>query len=131
MSYPGLPLDAARSIDDMRRLDLSKLPDADRFVVRKVGADLDESATIDCLNQCSELGVETEDEGWKLAHFDSRCARLLHSTLKLSPRVAGDPDFWRWLTFTQGYLGAEIVDFLWVSGNPLIRDTGEEIITRR
>lgn len=115
MSYPGLHLDAARSIDDMRRLDRNRPPDADRLIVRKTGADLDESMAIDCLNQCWDLIVESEDEGWKPAHFDSRCARLLHSKLQLPLQAAGDADFWRWLTFTHGYLGAEIVD--WRYGN--------------
>ena len=111
MSYPGLPIDSARSIDDMRRLDRSKSPDGDQFAVRKRGADFDESTAIDCLNQCCELIEAIEDEDATPAQFDSRCAPLIHSTLKLPARVAGDADFWRWLTFTQGCYGAEIVDW--------------------
>ena len=108
MSYPALPLDAARSIDEARRNGTEPSQGVERSTIWKSGADFDESTVADCLEQCSDLAEAT---GASHAEFDSHCAPIVHETLTLPVRVAGDPDFWRWLTFTQGHWGAEIVDW--------------------
>ena len=115
MTYPRLPLDAARAIDESRRGGDSS-PEVRSFEIRKVGEDFDESIATDCLNQCCDLIEMTEDAEASHAEFDSRCARLVHETLALPVRIAGDADFWRWLTFTQGCYGAEIVDWRYGHG---------------
>ena len=111
MSYPGLPLDAARSIDEARRNGTETLPSVEGPTILKSGADFDESTVTDCLEQCSNLAEANTESDGSHAEFDSQCAPIVHKTLSLSVRVAGDPDFWRWLTFTQGHWGAEIVDW--------------------
>lgn len=116
MSYPGLPHDVTRSIDESRRNGGESSPDIESVTIMKPGADFDESSAIDCLTQCNDLVEETEAAGASHAEFDSRCAPVVHETLALPVRVAGDPDFWRWLTFTQGHWGAEIIDWRYASG---------------
>ena len=110
MSYPALTLDAAKKLDEARRTDIES-SDTDRFTIRKSGADFDERNAINCLNLCSDLAVEMEDVHASRAEFDSQCAPVLHSKLQLSARIAGDADFWRWLTFAHGCYGAAIVDW--------------------
>ena len=116
MSYPGLPHDVARSIDESRRSGGESSLEVDNVTIRKPGADLDESNAIDCLTLCCDLVETTKAAGVSHAEFDSRCAPIVHETLSLPVRVAGDPDFWRWLTFTQGHWGAEMVDWRYGSG---------------
>ena len=110
MGYPGLPINAAREIDERRRDGDGSSLDARSSTIWKLGADFDESIATDCLNQCCDLIEMMENDGASYAEFDSRCAPLVHMTLALPMRVAGDSDFWTWLTFTQGCYGAEIVD---------------------
>lgn len=76
----------------------------------KPGADFAESRGIDFLNQCCDLALTAKDSNWSAAEFDGHCARLVHSKLGLPSLVAGDADFWRWLTFSQGGYGADVVD---------------------
>ena len=116
MSYPGLPHDAARSIDESRRNGSKPLLDITPFTTLKSGASFDESTATDCLNQCCDLVETTKTAGGSHAEFDSRCAPIVHETLGLPVLVAGDADFWRWLTFTHAHWGAEIVDWRYGSG---------------
>ena len=74
------------------------------------GASFDGARAVDCLNQCCDLALTASDSDWTAAEFDSQCAPIVHRTLRLPPIVAGDADFWRWLTFTQGGYGAHVVD---------------------
>ena len=111
MSYPGLPLDVARLIDETRRTEATSSLEVKDATIWKSGADFDESTAADCLQCCTDL-TETESSH---AEFDSKCAPIVHG-MNLSVRIAGDPDFWRWLTFTQGNWGAEIVDWRYGSG---------------
>lgn len=109
MSYPTLSLDAALKLDQDRRAGKEPL-DADHLTVHKTEGDFDERSAVDCLNQCFDLVEETRNGNASRAIFDSQCAPLIHSCLRLPPTIAGDADFWRWLTFAQGCFGAEIVD---------------------
>ncbi len=115
MSYPGLGIDHAKDADLSRR-NGDDSPDVGGFVVRKQGDDFDEATAIDCLNRCAELVVMAKDEDWSRSAFDGRCAPIVHATLRLSPWIAGDADFWCWLTFAESGFGAEIVD--WRYGRP-------------
>ena len=113
MPYPTLSLEAAQSIDQSRR---DYVPfHVDSYTIWKPGENFVESTAIDCLNQCCDLVEVAKETTLSRSEFDSQCARLLHAALKLPVRVAGDADFWRWLTFAQGAYGAEIVD--WRYGN--------------
>lgn len=111
MGYPGLPLNAARSIDEARRNGTEPSDQVARSVIWKSGSDFDESTGVECLQQCNDIVHATEASGASHGEFDSRCAPTVHKVLSLSVQVAGDPDFWRWLTFTQGHWGAELVDW--------------------
>lgn len=111
MSYPGLPLDRARSIDEARRTDVGSSLEVEQATTWKPGAEFMESAATDCLTRCCDLVDAMRTTGASHAKFDSECAPIVHGTLQLPVRIAGDPDFWRWLTFTQGNWGAEVVDW--------------------
>ena len=117
MSYPGLGFDAARKIDELRRAGGDEV-DVERVAEWKEGADFDETVAIDCMNQCDDLLASVEGMGYSHSGFDARCAPLLHGALNLSERIAGDADFWRWLTFAGGYHGAELVDWRYGKRNP-------------
>ena len=117
MSYPGLSLDAARSIDESRRGNLAGFspPDIEGMTTWKTGPNFTESIAKDCLNQICDIVADSMEYVKTHGEFDSMCARLVHETLNISSRIAGDADFWRWLTFTEKCCGAEIVD--WRYGN--------------
>ena len=110
MSYPTLELDPARTIDAARRAG-DVAVDIDSRVRRKEGADFDNGTAFDCLNQCYDLLGMVDDDSSSPAQFDAQCAPLVHASLNLPERIAGDADFWRWLTFVRDCEGAEIVDW--------------------
>ena len=124
MSYPALPLDTARRIDAERRDHPSApSPDVEHVTVCRPGADFEVVGAVDCLNQCWDLVAGACDKSATHAEFDSQCAPLLHAALQLPIRVAGDADFWRWLTFANGGCGAEIVDWRY-GGGPRNSESG-------
>ena len=116
MSYPGLPLDEARAIDESRRDEERVSLAVETAMIQKTGAEFDESLATDCLERCSDLAQMVAAAGASHAEFDTQCAPIVHETLKLPARIAGDGDFWRWLTYTQGNWGAEIVDWRYGGG---------------
>ena len=111
MSYPGLSIEAASEIDKSRRADINLNQDIGALAIWKPGAHFDKAIAKDCLNQCCDLVEMMRDTSASPAEFDSKCAPLVHGALALSPQVAGDGDFWRWLTFMDHCYGAEIVDW--------------------
>ena len=115
MSYPCLGIEAAKAAYEARAEGRSQPRDSEA-TVHKPGADFDESRGIDCLNQCCDLALTARQDDWSPAEFDGQCAPLLHRTLALPSIVAGDADFWRWLTFSQGGHGAEVVDLRYGGG---------------
>lgn len=127
MTYPALSLDAAGKLYTLRRAG-EETPSARHLTVYKTGVDFDEGSAIDFLNQCSDLAVDARDTGLSSAEFDSQCAPLLHSRLRLPTRIAGDADFWRWLTFAHGCHGAEVVDWRY---RPRSAGDGEQRAARR
>jgi len=55
---------------------------------------------------------------WEIAHdekpgakFERQVRSITHERLNLSSKTAGDPDFWRWLTFSSDGELAELVDW--------------------
>ncbi|MYK62323.1 MAG: hypothetical protein F4034_10235 [Chloroflexi bacterium] len=116
MSYLGLGLEAAKAAYAARKENGAARLDK-RDVLYKSGADFEESRAKDCLNQCCDLAATAQDDGMPMAEFDSQCAPIVHGTLRLPPIIAGDADFWRWLTFMEDGLGAEIVDWRYGSGH--------------
>ncbi len=109
MAYPCLGLEAATAAYMARLEGTPPRLDEDATLYRS-GADFDQSRGIDFLNQCSDLALTARDADWSAAQFDSECAPLVHRTLGLPSILAGDADFWRWLTFSQGGWGADVVD---------------------
>ena len=109
MAYPGLSLEEAQRIDEARRGG-GVLPDVAGREAWKPGSDFRAATASDCLEQCCDVLYAIQEEKAPMAEFDSRCAPILHRVLQLPPRIAGDGDFWRWLTFTQGGFGAQLVD---------------------
>ena len=117
MSYPGLSLDAACEIDRLRRDGKKTELNIESNTVWKTGFQIDESVVTDCLTRCSDLAEQAMEERTSAAVFDGQCASVLHATLQLPVPEAGDPDFWRWFTFTQGHWGAELVDWRYGGGH--------------
>lgn len=109
LSYPSLGIEVARAAHKAR-VEGTPAPRDAEATLYKSGADFNPSRGIDCLNQCCDLALEARDAHWSAAEFDGQCAPLVHRTLALPPIVAGDADFWRWLTFSQGGYGAGLVD---------------------
>ena len=109
MAYPCLGMETATKAYTSRLQGTPPRLDGPTTLYRP-GADFDESRGIDFLNQCSDLALTARDADWSAAQFDSECAPLVHRPLGLPPVVAGDGDFWRWLTFSQGGWGADVVD---------------------
>ena len=109
MPYPCIGIEAAKASYKARVEGTEPPPDAE-ITLYKSGADFEASRGIDFLNQCCDLALMARDEDWSAAKFDCQCAPLVHQALGLSPTVAGDSDFWRWLTFSQIGFGAELVD---------------------
>ncbi len=55
----------------------------------------------DLANHLHEIWYETKDQGTRAGlMFEQIAAPVVHEKLKLSPSAAGDPDFWRWLSFS-------------------------------
>lgn len=119
MAYPGLSLVDARSIDEARRGGAgADVPSVADLEITKPGPDFSTAQAMDCLDQCCDQMAESEERNLSMAEFDSRCAPLVHSVLSLPPRIAGDADFWRWFTFTQGGYGADLVDWRYGQRGP-------------
>ena len=110
MPYPGLSLEGAQQIDEARR-GAGLPPDVADLEMWKEGSDFRAAIANDCLEQCCDVLYAAQEADSSMAEFDSRCAPILHRVLQLPPRIAGDGDFWRWLTFTQGGFGAQLVDW--------------------
>ena len=110
MAYPVLSLEEAQRIDKIRREGGAML-DLAAEETWKPGPDFKAATASDCLEQCCDVLNFIQNEKSSMAEFDSRCAPILHRVLRLPPRIAGDGDFWRWLTFAQGGFGAELVDW--------------------
>lgn len=110
MAYPGLSLEEAEKIDQARRT-RGVLPAVADVQAWKPGPDFETATASDCLEQCCDVLYAAQEDGASMAEFDGRCAPILHHVLQLRPRIAGDGDFWRWLTFTQGGFGAQLVDW--------------------
>ena len=109
MSYSGISVEQANRVFSTRG-NVEDLTDLiSEVTLTKGGADFNEEIARDVINQlndlvCSFLGSKQ----W--AKCDSKCAPLVHQSLSLTPAIAGDPDFWRWLTFSYNCFGAEIID---------------------
>ena len=116
MAYPGLGLETARAVYILRK-ESGEARLNQRDVLRKSGADFQESTARDCLNQCCDLATSARDDKIPVAEFDSQCAPIVHGTLRLPPVMAGDADFWRWLTFMDDGFGADIVDWRYGNGH--------------
>ena len=111
MSYPGLSHDVAQLIDESRRRNGLPSVNLDEATAWRSGPDFKIETARHCLNLVWELVNEADDSGKSPATFDSVCAPVIHETLKLPTRIAGDADFWRWLTFIDDCNGADIVDW--------------------
>ena len=109
MSYPCLSIEAAKAAYEAR-VEGRPPPRDSEATTYKTGADFNEAIGIDCLNQVCDLALTARHDDWSAAEFDGQCAPLVHRTLGLQPIVAGDAEFWRWLTFSQGGYGAGVVD---------------------
>ena len=119
MAYPSLDrlsgeklLAAHRSGEPISEL-------ANELTQTKDGPDFDEALAADAADQA--FGMLAEIGNKRRASFDSRFAPILHETLNISARIAGDADFWRWFTFEE-WGGAEIVDARYgrqEDGNPV------------
>ena len=76
------------------------------------------TTTTDAASFDPVLAIDLSNILWEVAHdigtrglrFERRVASLIHERLALEPIVAGDPGFWRWLTFAANGALSELVD---------------------
>ncbi len=76
------------------------------------------TTTMDAASFDPALAIDLSNILWEVAHdtgttgnrFERRTASLIHERLALEPIVAGDPGFWRWLTFAAKGTLMELVD---------------------
>ncbi len=110
MSYPTITSESARSM--LKCLDDDKLDDdvLSEVTVDQSGPDIDRESIRDLSKQLYEVMDWVEGMRGKGGKFERLAAPLVHEKLNLSPVVAGDAGFWRWLTFYNEGQFAEIVD---------------------
>ena len=108
MTYPKLAKEAAwgafntyKSGDDVGTV-------VDEATVLKEGGEFDMAASVDLSNLLWELAGNEGKSGYR---FEREAATVVHERLQLLPIIAGDPGFWRWLTFTVDGQLAELVDW--------------------
>ena len=75
------------------------------------------SGAIDLLFDVVDSLGEGRSPGF-FARFEGLAAAGLHKQLALPPQVAGDPAFWRWLTFSHEGDFAHLVNWRYGSGDP-------------
>lgn len=117
MTYPTLPEDSARDLFEKYKSDSFCEKDLEAVTVHVEGFSFDEATAIDLCNLLWEV-VQREKKGrsgWGM-RFERSAAAIVHERLNLSPVVAGDPKFWRWLTFAAGGELAELVDWRYKKG---------------
>ena len=120
MSYPTLTVESALEILSMFADDRRW---TDEFVARTVGVDgptIDEgrmSGALELLYDVVESLGDARSPGF-FARFEGLAAAELHKQLVLPPQVAGDPGFWRWLTFSHDGDFASLVNWRYGSGDP-------------
>ena len=110
MSYPTVTLGCSRSLlsdFDQDKLDDSTLSDV---TVEQRGGDVDLEATKDLANQLYDFMLSVQGQRGRGAAFERLAAPEVHQKLQLSPVVAGDSGFWRWLTFSNDGRFVEIIE---------------------
>ena len=115
MTYPIVPIESAATLLDLHLRD--ELTDSEvAAVTKEVGSVTFDKDTVSSLNEgLWNIANEEESKGNK---FERRACALVHETLNLHPIVAGDPGFWRWLTFSNdGYL-ADLIDWRYGGEEP-------------
>lgn len=108
MPYPVLTANLAREAYARRQRGDEAHALVESGTAERDGGDFRLELAQEVLDEC--FGLSPGPAGPRRAHFDSLCAHRLHTRLGLSTVCAGDPDFWRWLTFAFGGCGADLVD---------------------
>ena len=120
MSYPTLTVEAAVEILAMFAEDR---PWTDEFTAATVEVDgptIDDErmrGALDLLYDVVDSLGDDRSPGF-FARFEGLAAAGIHKQLALPPRVAGDPGFWRWLTFSHDGDFASLVNWRYGSGDP-------------
>ena len=77
----------------------------------KSGGEVDQEAIRDLNTRLFELMENVDGKRGKGAAFERLAVPVIHEKLNLSPIVAGDAGFWRWLTFFNDGDFVEVVDW--------------------
>lgn len=111
MTYPTLSKDSARDLLDRHRRDEVVVDEFEKTTVFRDGGSFEMERAIEVSAVLWEL-AKTKMERKHLGgfDFDRQAASIVHERLRLSPLVAGDADFWRWLTFAANGELMELVD---------------------
>ena len=107
-SYPTLPVEAARRAFDAHVAEQAVEPIVQEATVQVSGAEFDEARSVDLSNVLWELAHGFDKPGYA---FERQAASLVHQRLGLHSIVAGDAEFWRWLTFSVDGELAQLVDW--------------------
>lgn len=100
MTYPSISSEDASRVFELVRKD--ELDDSvlQELVVEKEGGDVNRELVVDLSDVLLSTAQNVGRKRGFQAEFDRIVAAEIHSRLSLSPIVAGDPGFWRWLTFS-------------------------------
>ena len=112
MTYPTVLEVAASELFEKYKSGTFSDADLNPATLEVEGYSFDREMATDLNNLLWEIAqlVKRGKTGWG-NRFERRAASIVHERLQLSPMVAGDPGFWRWLTFAADGGLAELVDW--------------------
>ena len=120
MSYPTLTVESAVEFLAMLAEDRPWADELTAATVEVEGPTIDEErmrGALDLLYDVVDSLGDAPSSGF-FARFEGVAAAGIHQQLGLPPRVAGDPGFWRWLTFSHDGDYASLVNWRYGSGDP-------------
>ena len=120
MTYPSISSEDASKVFELLREDELDDSALKELVVEKEGGDVNRELVVDLSDVLFSTVQSVGRKRGFQAEFDRIVAAEVHSRLSLSPIVAGDPGFWRWLTFSNDGDFASLVDWRYGGGEELV-----------
>lgn len=120
MSYPTLTVESAVEILGMLAEERPWNDELTAATVEVEGPTIDEErmrGALDLLYDVVDSLGDDRSSGF-FARFEGLAAAGIHQQLGLPARVAGNPGFWRWLTFSHDGDYASLVNWRYGSGDP-------------
>lgn len=109
MSYPGLSKEGAEKLFS-QYLKKDLFENFEQLEEVKSGGDFDKNLISPLLHEFLGKLTEYKDKKIPVAKFDAWASIKLYERWKLPLNIAGDHDFWRWVTFSDEGLGLMVID---------------------